>query len=537
MKLTSVRQLFREKEQFAGQKVTVGGWVRSNRDSKNFGFLVVNDGTFFEPLQVVYAADKLDNYADIAKIGVGAAVIVTGTIVETPGAKQPFEMQADEVVVEGTCGPDYPLQKKRHSFEYLRTIAHLRPRTNTFQAVFRVRSLIAYAIHQFFQERDFVYVHTPLITGSDCEGAGEMFQVTTLDLNNVPKNEDGTVDYSQDFFCKPTNLTVSGQLNGETYAMAFKNIYTFGPTFRAENSNTTRHAAEFWMIEPEIAFADLKDDMVLAESMLKYIIRYVLEHAPEEMNFFNSFVDKGLLEPYQSPNLDKTPEAYLDPTGTWNPIYVGCIAFACNADWFAEKGLEYPTSWEDLLKPEFKGEIIMAHPATSGTAYTVLATLVQLKGDDQVWDYMEKLNENMSQYTKSGSAAPNAVAIGEAAIALTFSHDALQLTPEGYHIELSFPTDGTGYEVGAMALIKGGKADEQENAKKFIDWMTSEAGQGCYAENDSFRVPTNTAAPVADGLVTLDEVPVIDYDAVWAASVKSEYCEQFENKIATKPEG
>ena len=228
---------------------------------------------------------------------------------------------------------------------------------------------------------------------------------------------------------------------------------------------------------------------------------------------------------------------YLDPTGTWNPIYVGCIAFACNADWFAEKGLEYPTSWEDLLKPEFKGEIIMAHPATSGTAYTVLATLVQLKGDDQVWDYLEKLNTNMSQYTKSGSAAPNAVAIGEAAIALTFSHDALQLTPEGYHIELSFPTDGTGYEVGAMALIKGGKADEQENAKKFIDWMTSEAGQGCYAENDSFRVPTNTAAPVADGLVTLDEVPVIDYDAVWAASVKSEYCEQFENKIATKPEG
>ena len=296
MELTSVRQLFREKEQFAGQKVTVGGWVRSNRDSKNFGFLVVNDGTFFEPLQVVYAADKLDNYADIAKIGVGAAVIVTGTIVETPGAKQPFEMQTDEVVVEGTCGPDYQLQKKRHSFEYLRTIAHLRPRTNTFQAVFRVRSLIAYAIHQFFQERDFVYVHTPLITGSDCEGAGEMFQVTTLDLNNVPKNEDGTVDYSQDFFCKPTNLTVSGQLNGETYAMAFKNIYTFGPTFRAENSNTTRHAAEFWMIEPEIAFADLKDDMVLAESMLKYIIRYVLEHAPEEMNFFNSFVDKGLLE-------------------------------------------------------------------------------------------------------------------------------------------------------------------------------------------------------------------------------------------------
>ena len=248
-------------------------------------------------------------------------------------------------------------------------------------------------------------------------------------------------------------------------------------------------------------------------------------------------MDKGLLEAYQSPNLDKTPATYLDPTGTWNPIYVGCIAFACNADWFAEKGLAYPTSWDDLLKPEFKGEIIMAHPATSGTAYTVLATLVQLKGDDQVWDYLDKLNVNMSQYTKSGSAAPNAVAIGEAAIALTFSHDALQLTPEGYHIELSFPTDGTGYEVGAMALIKGGKANEQENAKKFIDWMTSKAGQGCYAENDSFRVPTNTEAPVADGLVTLDKVPIIDYDAVWAASVKGDYCEQFENKIATKPEG
>lgn len=296
MELTCIKQLFREKEQFAGQKVTVGGWVRNNRDSKNFGFLVVNDGTFFEPLQVVYAADKLNNYAEIAKTGVGAAVIVTGTIVATPGAKQPFEMQADEVVVEGASGPDYPLQKKRHSFEYLRTISHLRPRTNTFQAVFRVRSLIAYAIHKFFQERDFVYVHTPLITGSDCEGAGEMFRVTTLDMDNVPKNEDGTVNYKEDFFGKETNLTVSGQLNGETYAMAFRNIYTFGPTFRAENSNTTRHAAEFWMIEPEIAFADLQDNMDLAESMMKYIINYVMENAPEEMKFFNQFVDKGLID-------------------------------------------------------------------------------------------------------------------------------------------------------------------------------------------------------------------------------------------------
>ena len=295
MELTNIKDLFREKEQYKDKKVTVGGWVRSNRDSKNFGFLVVNDGTFFEPLQIVYGSE-IENFGDIAKIGVGAAVVVTGKIVETPGAKQPIEMHAEEVLVEGPSPADYPLQKKRHSFEYLRTISHLRPRTNTFQAVFRVRSLAAYAIHKYFQERNFVYVHTPLITGSDCEGAGEMFQVTTLDLENVPKTEEVKVDYSQDFFCKPTNLTVSGQLDAETYAFAFRNVYTFGPTFRAENSNTTRHAAEFWMIEPEMAFADLKDDMMLAEGMLKYVIRYVLDNAPEEMAFFNQFVDKGLIE-------------------------------------------------------------------------------------------------------------------------------------------------------------------------------------------------------------------------------------------------
>ena len=295
MELTSVRSFFRDREQYIGKEVVTGGWVRSIRASKTFGFIVVNDGTFFEPIQVVYN-DTLDNFETISKLNVGAAVIVKGTLVATPEAKQPFEIQASGVEIEGASSGDYPLQKKRHSFEYLRTISHLRPRTNTFQAVFRVSSLIAYAIHKFFQEREFVYVHTPLITGSDCEGAGEMFQVTTLDLNNVPKNEDGSIDYSRDFFGKETNLTVSGQLNGETYAQAFKNIYTFGPTFRAENSNTTRHAAEFWMIEPEIAFADLQDDMILAESMLKYVIRYVLEHAPEEMDFFNRFVDKGLIE-------------------------------------------------------------------------------------------------------------------------------------------------------------------------------------------------------------------------------------------------
>ncbi len=295
MESIDIRELFRNTKEYVDKEITVVGWIRSLRVSKNFAFMVINDGTFFEPLQVVLS-DSLPNFDEVTKLNVGSAVIVKGKVVATPDAKQAFEMQAGEVFVEGPSTPDYPLQKKRHTMEYLRTITHLRPRTNTFQAVFRVRSLIAYAIHKFFQERDFVYVHTPIITGSDCEGAGEMFQVTTLDIQNAPRKEDGTIDYTQDFFRKPTNLTVSGQLNGETYAMAFRNIYTFGPTFRAENSNTTRHAAEFWMIEPEIAFADLKDDMILAESMLKYIIRYVLENAPEEMAFFNQFVDQGLLE-------------------------------------------------------------------------------------------------------------------------------------------------------------------------------------------------------------------------------------------------
>ena len=251
MELTDIKSLFTEQDKYVGQKVTVGGWIRSIRDSKAIGFIVLNDGTFFKPLQIVYS-DALSNFAQISKLNVGAAVIATGTIVATPGAKQPFEMQAEEVEIEGTSTSDYPLQKKRHTLEFLRTIPHLRPRTNTFEAVFKVRSVAAYAIHSFFQERNFVYVHTPLITGSDAEGAGEMFQVTTLDLNNVPKTEDGAVDFSKDFFGKPVNLTVSGQLNVETYAFAFKNVYTFGPTFRAENSNTTRHAAEFWMIEPEM---------------------------------------------------------------------------------------------------------------------------------------------------------------------------------------------------------------------------------------------------------------------------------------------
>ena len=296
MDLNTVKSIYRSTADYANKEVTLGGWIRTMRVSKNFGFIELNDGSFFKNIQIVFEADTLSNYAEITKLGVGAAIIVKGLLVETPEAKQPFEVKAQEIAIEGTSTPDYPLQKKRHSVEFLRQIAYLRPRTNMFSATFRVRSLIAYAIHQFFQEKGFVYAHTPIITGSDCEGAGEMFRVTTLDLNNLPKNEDGTVDFSKDFFGKETNLTVSGQLSAETFAMAFRNVYTFGPTFRAENSNTARHAAEFWMIEPEMAFADLEDNMEVAEEMLKYIIQYVLDNALEEMEFFNSFVDKGLLD-------------------------------------------------------------------------------------------------------------------------------------------------------------------------------------------------------------------------------------------------
>ena len=296
MDLTKVKSIYRNTAEFANKEVSIGGWIRTMRVSKNFGFIELNDGSFFKNIQVVFEADKVSNYEEISKQNVGAALIVKGLLVETPEAKQPFEIKATEIAVEGTSTPDYPLQKKRHSVEFLREIAYLRPRTNLFSATFRVRSLVAMAIHEFFQNKGFIYAHTPIITGSDCEGAGEMFRVTTLDLENLPRTEDGKIDYSKDFFGKETNLTVSGQLAAETFAMAFRNIYTFGPTFRAENSNTTRHAAEFWMIEPEMAFADLNDNMEIAEEMLKYIIQYVLDNAPEEMEFFNNFVDKGLLE-------------------------------------------------------------------------------------------------------------------------------------------------------------------------------------------------------------------------------------------------
>ncbi|MBQ5956498.1 MAG: asparagine--tRNA ligase [Clostridia bacterium] len=294
--MLSIKEIYKQYEKLEGSEVEVYGWVRTIRDSKALGFIELNDGTFFKNMQIVFEESHLDNFKDVCRIGAGSGIYVRGIVILTPDAKQPFEINAREITVEGDCPPDYPLQKKRHTNEYLRTIAHLRPRTNTYSAVFRVRSAVAYAIHKFFQEKGFVYVHTPIITGSDAEGAGQMFQVTTLDLNDLPKTEDGKIDYSKDFFGKSTNLTVSGQLEGEIFAMAFKNIYTFGPTFRAENSNTPRHASEFWMIEPEMAFAELEDNMDVAEEMVKYIINYLLENYPEEMDFFNRFIDKGLLE-------------------------------------------------------------------------------------------------------------------------------------------------------------------------------------------------------------------------------------------------
>ena len=290
-----IKDLYRNTEKYVGKEISLNGWVRTVRDSKNFGFIEINDGSFFKNIQIVFS-DKLDNFNEICKLTISSSIKVTGTLVKTENAKQPFEIQSSKIEIESLSDSTYPLQKKKHSFEYLRTIAHLRPRANTFNAVFRVRSTLAYSIHKFFQERGFVYVNTPLITGSDAEGAGEMFNVNSFDLTDIPKTDNGQIDFAKDFFGKSAHLTVSGQLNGETFAEAFRNIYTFGPTFRAENSNTVKHAAEFWMVEPEICFADLNDDMDLAEDMIKYIFKYVLDNCPEEMEFFNNFIDKNLLD-------------------------------------------------------------------------------------------------------------------------------------------------------------------------------------------------------------------------------------------------
>ena len=413
-KLVDVLKIFNKPEDYFNKEVTVGGWVKNNRDSKSIGFLALDDGSCFKNLQLVYS-DKLENFAQIAKLNVGASVIATGTIVATPEAKQPLEMQVSKVEVEGESSADYPLQKKRHSFEYLRTIPHLRVRTNTFEAVMRVRSLAAYAIHKFFQERDFVYVHAPEITGSDAEGAGEMFQVTTLDLANVPKTPDGKVDYSKDFFGKPTNLTVSGQLDVETYAFAFRNVYTFGPTFRAEKSNTQRHAAEFWMIEPEICFADLEDDMELAEAMLKYVINYVLENAPDEMAFFNQFIDKGLIERlHHVATSDFGRITYTDAVKILeqhndefeNKAYWGCDLQTEHERFLTEKEFGRPVFVTDYPK-EIKAFYMKLNPdgKTVAACDCLVPGIGEIIGGSQREDdldlltkRMEELHMDMSQY-------------------------------------------------------------------------------------------------------------------------------------------
>ncbi|MGL4847920.1 MAG: asparagine--tRNA ligase [Clostridium sp.] len=346
MKNVLVRSLYRETSDHLGKEVSITGWIRTLRASNAFGFIEINDGSFFKNVQVVFD-NKLGNFKEISKLAISSSLKVVGTLVETPNAKQPFEIQATEIVIEGMSDSDYPLQKKRHTFEYLRTIAHLRPRSNAFSAVFRVRSVAAYAIHKFFQEQNFVYTHTPILTGSDCEGAGEMFKVTTLDLNNAPTNEDGSIDYSQDFFGKETNLTVSGQLNGETYALAFRNIYTFGPTFRAENSNTARHAAEFWMVEPEISFADLNDNMKLAEEMLTYVIKYVMQECPEEIEFFNSFIDKGLVERLN----------HVANSNFGRVTYTEAVEILKNCG----KTFEYPVEWGIDLQTEHERYLTEEH--------------------------------------------------------------------------------------------------------------------------------------------------------------------------------
>lgn len=425
LELTELKKIGADVSSYAGKKVTVGGWVRSNRDSKNIGFLTISDGSCFQTLQIVYSdslasgaeaaeekaarqsGDKALDFAGVAKLNVGAAVIATGTIVLTPQARQPFEMQAEEILLEGESTPDYPMQAKRHSMEFLRTMPHLRVRTNTFQAVMRVRSVAAYAIHRFFQENGFVYVHTPLITSSDAEGAGEMFQVTTLPFDNVPKTPDGKVDYSQDFFGKPVNLTVSGQLNVETYAMAFRNVYTFGPTFRAEKSNTTRHAAEFWMIEPELAFADLSDDMDCAEAMLKYVIRYVLTNCPDEMQFFNQFVDKGLIERLNHvAGSDFGRVTYTDAVKILEQhneefdfkAYWGCDLQTEHERYLTEKVFKKPVFVTDYPK-EIKAFYMKLNPdgKTVAAADCLVPGIGEIIGGSQREDDLEKLTRRMEE--------------------------------------------------------------------------------------------------------------------------------------------
>ena len=376
-KVVLVKSLYRNTDEYLSKEISISGWIRTLRASNAFGFIEVNDGSFFKNIQVVFD-NKLENFKDISKLPISSSIKVIGTLVPTPEAKQPFEIQAKEVIIEGMSDSDYPLQKKRHTFEYLRSIAHLRPRSNAFSAVFRVRSVAAYAIHKFFQDQGFVYTNTPILTGSDCEGAGEMFKVTTLDFDNVPRTEDGKINYKEDFFGKETNLTVSGQLNAETFALAFRNVYTFGPTFRAENSNTARHAAEFWMVEPEIAFADLQDDMELAEGMLKYVIKYVMDECPEEMAFFNQFVEKGLL--------DKLNHIVTSDFG--KVTYTEAVEILKNCG----KSFEYPVEWGIDLQTEherYLTEEVFKRPVfVTDYPKDIKAFYMRLNEEDYWW-YLE----------------------------------------------------------------------------------------------------------------------------------------------------
>ena len=408
MKRITVKELYTSPETFGGKEITVAGWCRSIRANNNVGFIDLNDGSTLPCLQVVIESEKLGNYAEIAKQNVGAAFSITGILELTPEMKQPFELKATAVNVEGTSTPDYPLQKKRHSDEFLRTLAHLRPRTNKYEAVFRIRSVAAYALHKFFQERNFVYVHTPLITGSDCEGAGEMFRVTTLDLDNPPRDENGNVDFSKDFFGKSTNLTVSGQLNVETYAMAFAKVYTFGPTFRAENSNTPRHAAEFWMIEPEIAFADLSDDMDLAEDMLKFVISYLMEQCPYELELFNKFIDTTLLD--RLTNVVNSEFARVSYTDAVEILKNSGVKFDYKVEW----GMDLQTEHERYLtevvygKPVFvtdwprdiKAFYMKVNPdgKTVAAADLLVPGVGELVGGSQREENLDMLNEQIAKF-------------------------------------------------------------------------------------------------------------------------------------------
>ena len=401
-----IKDLYRNTEKYLSQEVQISGWVKTLRDSKNFGFIELNDGSFFKNVQIVFDSN-LSNFEDVKKLSISSSIIVKGQVVKTENAKQPFEIKATNVEIFNQADLDYPLQKKRHSFEYLRTVSHLRPRTNTFNAVFRVRSVLAFAIHKFFQERGFVYVHTPIITGSDCEGAGEMFRVTTMDVENPPKTDDGKVDYSQDFFGKESHLTVSGQLDVETFAHAFRNVYTFGPTFRAENSNTVKHAAEFWMIEPEICFADLNDDMDLAEDMIKYIISYVLENAPEEMEFFNQFIDNGLFDRLHNvlnsefgriTYTDAIKELEKNNENFEYPVQWGTDIQTEHERYLSEKIFGRPVFVTDYPK-EIKAFYMKQNPDGKTVAATDLLVpgIGEIIGGSQREDNFEKLNKRLEE--------------------------------------------------------------------------------------------------------------------------------------------